>query len=208
MTKILLINVVFTLFVSTLVCANTSIDVESGYAVSQINDVQVPNPGGTRLSLTDDLKTGSKPFFRLNVLYKYSEKHDFSILYAPLNFTAKGSINRDIYFNGDLFTANIPLSVGYKFNSYRFTYRYKFLNSSKEIFAVGVTGKVRDAYIEFKNNVKTSKTSNLGFVPLLHLFYKRAGRFGYRVLEGGADVEKVYNFALVHYFLVGLTIDL
>jgi len=30
-------------------------------------------------------------------------------------------------------------------------------------------------------------------------------RAGYRILEGGADVEKVYNFALVHYLGVGVT---
>ena len=30
-------------------------------------------------------------------------------------------------------------------------------------------------------------------------------RAGYRILEGGADVEEVYNFALVHFFGLGLT---
>lgn len=29
------------------------------------------------------------------------------------------------------------------------------------------------------------------------------GRLGYRVLEGGADVDEVYNFALVHYAALG-----
>ena len=31
-------------------------------------------------------------------------------------------------------------------------------------------------------------------------------RFGYRVLEGGADVDKVYTFALINYIAAGLTI--
>lgn len=30
-------------------------------------------------------------------------------------------------------------------------------------------------------------------------------RAGYRILEGGADVEEVYNFALVHYLSAGIT---
>jgi hypothetical protein len=30
-------------------------------------------------------------------------------------------------------------------------------------------------------------------------------RAGYRILEGGADVEEVYNFALVHFLSLGLT---
>jgi hypothetical protein len=28
-------------------------------------------------------------------------------------------------------------------------------------------------------------------------------RAGYRIIEGGADVEEVYNFALLHFFSVG-----
>ncbi len=30
-------------------------------------------------------------------------------------------------------------------------------------------------------------------------------KFGYRLLEGGADVEEVYNFSLLHYLSAGLT---
>lgn len=30
------------------------------------------------------------------------------------------------------------------------------------------------------------------------------GRAGYRVVEGGADVDAVYNFALIHYFVTGV----
>jgi hypothetical protein len=44
---------------------------------------------------------------------------------------------------------------------------------------------------------------------LLALQYRLSDRLllraGYRILEGGADVEEVYNFALVHYLGVGVT---
>jgi len=33
-------------------------------------------------------------------------------------------------------------------------------------------------------------------------------RVGYRILEGGADVDEVYNFALVNYALLGVTVTL
>jgi hypothetical protein len=29
---------------------------------------------------------------------------------------------------------------------------------------------------------------------------------GYRIIEGGADVEEVYNFALIHFFVAGITV--
>jgi len=33
-------------------------------------------------------------------------------------------------------------------------------------------------------------------------------RLGYRLLEGGADVDKVYTFALINYIVVGVTVRL
>lgn len=47
------------------------------------------------------------------------------------------------------------------------------------------------------------------FLGVQHAVHRGlAVRAGYRVLEGGADVEEVYNFALVHYASVGLVYSL
>ncbi len=40
----------------------------------------------------------------------------------------------------------------------------------------------------------------------LHLPKNITLRAGYRILEGGADVEEVYNFTLLHFFVVGTTV--
>jgi len=39
----------------------------------------------------------------------------------------------------------------------------------------------------------------------LHLNEDLNLKAGYRILEGGADVEEVYNFALIHFLVAGLT---
>jgi len=39
----------------------------------------------------------------------------------------------------------------------------------------------------------------------LHLNENFALRAGYRILEGGANVEEVYNFALIHFVIAGAT---
>ena len=39
----------------------------------------------------------------------------------------------------------------------------------------------------------------------LHLNENFALRAGYRILEGGANVEEVYNFALIHFIIAGAT---
>ena len=46
-----------------------------------------------------------------------------------------------------------------------------------------------------------------GLKPFL-LLDKVALRTGYRILEGGADNDEVYNFSLFNYMLVDLSITL
>jgi hypothetical protein len=107
---------------------------------------------------------------------------------------------------------------------------------------VGLTAKIRDAFIEVQQNGISSKKSNVGFVPIINLyasvnvskkigfilegdglaapqgrafdfelaaFYKIAEntnlRLGYRILEGGAENDEVYNFTLVNYGLLGFS---
>ena len=42
---------------------------------------------------------------------------------------------------------------------------------------------------------------------LIYRFSSKIGvRVGYRILEGGADNDEVYNFALLHYAVVGITL--
>lgn len=58
---------------------------------------------------------------------------------------------------------------------------------------VGPQGRAEDVFAGFLINAYQNK---------LHL------RAGYRIIEGGADVDQVYNFALIHFASVGLSYTL
>lgn len=217
-------------------------DVEAGYAWPGYIDVRIPNETGTLFSLKDDLPAESKFVYRLRLGYRFHPKHSVSVLFAPLSLNAQGSVDKDISFNGDLFPANTPLQAFYKFNSYRLTYRFDFVNSKKWKVGLGLTAKIRDAEVRLEDENKSSSNTDFGFVPLLNfrvewmfsqkmslllegdalaspggqgraedvllaLFYHLNDsvslRAGYRILEGGADVESVYNFTLLNYATVG-----
>lgn len=219
------------------------VDVEGAYVWPGYIDVRIPNETGTLFSLTNDLPAESKFGYRLRLGYQFHPKHSVSILYAPLNLNAQGSVDRDIYFNGDLFPANTDLRAYYQFNSYRITYRFDFINSKKWKVGLGLTAKIRDAEVRLEDEEKSSSNTNVGFVPLINfriewmfssnlsllldgdalaspggqgraedvlfaLFYhmddKLSLKAGYRILEGGANVESVYNFTLLHYAVAGV----
>lgn len=219
------------------------VDFETGGVWSGYNDVRIPNETGTLFSLTDELTTDSKPFFRVRAEVRLAPKHVVSVLAAPLTLHAAGSVNRPVSFLDEVFPANIPLTATYQFNSYRVTYRYEFVQGEKWKFGIGFTGKIRDAITRVEGGGKSVTKTNVGFVPLLNFRLERVlnerasllfegdaaaapqGRaedvlaalqialnkhaslkVGYRLLEGGADVDEVYTFTALHYGVVGLTV--
>lgn len=220
-----------------------SIVMEGGMSVPGYNDVQVPNETGTRFSLKRDFDIDREFFIRLRLTGRFGQKHALSLLYAPLTLNAVGTPAKPIAFEGKSFPAGSAVRALYRFNSYRLTYRYRLAKSSRLQLWLGLTAKIRDAEIKLTAPSVTSVKSNVGFVPLLHLYLdwswtKRVGllfeadalaakqgraediaaalcynlnsrwavKLGYRLVEGGADVDEVYNFALINYWYAGLII--
>jgi len=244
MHKILPLLFCFTVCLTLSSRAQFTIDVESGAAFTGYNEIQVPGGEGTRFELTDQLDVNNSFFYRIRLLYTLNNKHTFSVLYAPLNIKAQGYTTKDINFAEQNFSTADALNASYKFNSYRFTYRYLFPRTGDFQFGLGATAKIRDAKIELEDNEKSASTTDLGFVPLINfraewfakeklsvllqgdalvgkqgraediflggLFYPNEGvslKLGYRILEGGADVDQVYNFSLIHYAVIGATVS-
>ena len=109
---------VLLLFFSFSALCDWFIDAEGGYVWPGYIDVRIPNETGTLFSLTDDLPAESQLVYRLRLGYRFHPKHSASVLFAPLSLTAQGSVDKDISFNGDYFTANTDFRAFYKFNSY------------------------------------------------------------------------------------------
>jgi len=220
-----------------------SFDFETGAVGTGYNNVRIPGDQGTLFSLKDDLISKTEIFFRLRANYTIKTRHTLSLLYAPLETESKGNVPYEIFFEGATFPANTDLTGTYKFNSYRFTYRYEIVLKPKFEFGLGFTAKIRDAKIAVASAGLESEKVNVGFVPIINFrvlwkpyekfgvllegdalaapqgraedvsiaatyrFSDRIGfKAGYRLLEGGADNDEVYNFALFNYAMVGLYI--
>ena len=217
------------------------VDVESGLAVNGYNDVRIPGSTGTSISLTDDLHPDAQGFWRVRVGRRFGERHQLSLVIAPLRLQAEGRVSHSIMFTDVTFPAATELRSLYRFDSYRLAYAYDVYRRRTLRIAAGATAKIRDAAIRLTSDAQVAEKSNTGFVPLLHvavdwdlwgrlrvvldidalaapqgraedILLALSGRVshslrlkaGYRMLEGGADNDDVYNFTLVNYALVGM----
>jgi hypothetical protein len=218
------ISVLMLIPVSAAAAQDTStfvVELEAGPVWQSRNDVQIPNEAsGT---------------------WNINRRHGLRALLAPLSYGETGSFVEPVDFAGATYEPGAPVEGTYKFNSWRLSYRYRFMDRESVKLTIGLTVKIRDAKIELRQGGTSSKDTDVGFVPLLHLaadwqfarqwhlhfdFDGLAGgpgrafdaalklgydfnehvaiTGGYRTLEGGADVESVYNFAWFHYAVVSV----
>jgi hypothetical protein len=163
------------------------------------------------------------------------------LLLAPLSITDSGVLDSSVDFAGETFDADVATDATYKFNSWRVTYAYRLHTGARWRWWLGFTAKIRDAKIELNQPGRSSRKTDIGFVPLLHirceyrftdrwrlrfdldalaggpgraedlgatLYYDLSDRWGlscgYRTVEGGADVDEVYNFAWLHYVVISV----
>lgn len=220
---------------------NKLLDIETGAIFTGYSDVRIPGDTGTLFSLSDELKADVAPSFRVRLTQRLGERHNISLLLAPLRTVSNGTLDKDVNFAGVNFPQDTKLKGTYWFNSYRLTYRYDFINNFKTDLGVGFTAKIREAGIMLEGGGLKGKKINVGFVPIVNFRYNQylaekwslliegdalaapqgraedvfAGftykmgdwgrlKLGYRLLEGGADNDEVYNFALLHYAVIGM----
>lgn len=140
---------------------------ESGAVWQHRNDVQIPSGSGSRVDF-DEFNQGPFFHYRAEFFWKFANRHNLRVVYAPFSLNVKGPISSNVNFNEKTFSSSEELEVNYKFNSYRLTYFYSLWDIGKKKFNLGLTGKVRDAKIQFRQTAQQANYENVGFVPLLY----------------------------------------
>lgn len=145
------------------------LEVEGAAVWQTRNDVAIPGDTGTRFAL-DDL-TGSGPFpgGRVTLDWQFARRHRIRAMVAPLQFSGTGTLDAPVRFAGTTYAPGVPTKGTYRFNSYRLGYHYTLFCRPRWDLRVGVVAKIRDAKIELSQGARSSRDTDLGFVPLLHV---------------------------------------
>jgi hypothetical protein len=160
-------------WVPVALASQPQIDIEWVRASQGRNLVQVPNDAsGSRFSL--DALTGSGPVDtpRVQVSWRSGDKQEWRLLAAPLSLSGSSVSVVPIDFQERRFLAG-PISARYQFDSWRATWRYRWIDREDLVVKVGATAKIRDASIRLKSGVLEASKDNTGFVPLLHVALER-----------------------------------
>lgn len=162
------------------------VEFEGIAAWQQRNVVESPNDGtATRFSLED--LTGSGPAWtgRLQASGRIGERQEWRVLVAPLSVSGTAATSAPIRFEGATFAPG-AVTADYRFDSWRATWRWRWIDRDGLVVKVGATAKVRDASIRLRQGAVTARKANTGFVPLLHGAFERRLGPGWAV-EGDID---------------------
>lgn len=161
-------------------------DLEAVAAWQGRNTVQSPNDAsGTRFSLSDLIGSGPAFSGRLQAAGIIKDRHEWRVLVAPLSVSGTGTSAVPIRFEGAVFAPG-AVTADYRFDSWRATWRWRWIDRDDLTVKVGATAKLRDAGIRLRQGSVSARKDNTGFVPLLHGAFERRLAPGW-ALEGDID---------------------
>lgn len=172
--KIYQILMAIFLICPSLFAAKQTLIFEPGMSYQSRNDQAIPGQNiGTRFSLAD---VNQGPFATARIYYSYltEENTEWRLLLAPLTLALEGQLSQNTLFQNSIFSSQVPTQFLYKFNSYRLTWAKHYKSQDHWSWAIGLTGKIRDAEVRLSQDQLVESKTDLGFVPLLHLqaFYQ------------------------------------
>ncbi|QKZ12743.1 hypothetical protein [Spirosoma sp. KUDC1026] len=171
------------LLVASVGHAQILFDAETGVVFpGSYNDIRQPSPAGTLYNaFGPDFNVKPVINLRGRLGYTFNDRHTIYATVAPLLIESIGKqpLTQSVRFDAITVPAGRTLTTRYKFNGYRLTYRYHLIRRETFRLAVGLTGNVRDAFIEVQDGQQSRRFSDLGIVPLLSLYVNyQPGRFG------------------------------
>ncbi len=150
------------------------LDLETGVAFTgPYNEIRVPGKEGTPFDVFGaGFKTNPEFFYRIKAGVQLAGRHNFLLLLAPLTTQSKSrnALSEPLLFDGVTFPPGRALKVSYRFNQYRFTYRFDFVRRRALRLGAGASIQLRDAVIVADNGALKQRYAGPGPVPLLNLY--------------------------------------
>jgi hypothetical protein len=109
---------------------------------------------GTVVDFERDLGILSQRLSELRVALRPARKHKFRVDYLPIGYSVEGHLlTREIIFNGQVFTPNIPVNVEADWDTWKVGYEYDFIYRDRGYVGVTFDVKYTKASIDFESPV-------------------------------------------------------
>lgn len=110
---------------------------------------------GSRIDFVQDLGIEKTRFKQLKVVLRPGQKHKLRFEYTPITYTAVGTLNASIIFNGILYPVSLPVATDLQWKAYRFVYEYDFVSRDRGFVGLLLETKYTDVQATLSNVLDT-----------------------------------------------------
>jgi hypothetical protein len=121
---------------------------------------------GTPIDFKTDLGLTDQLFPMLQVLYRPARMHKLRFQYIPISYTQSAVVTQDIIFNGQRYTAGLPVTSTLDWKAYRFAYELDFLTRDRWFAGVIVEAKYTDVSATLTAPVKSLSEFDRAHAPI------------------------------------------
>lgn len=125
---------------------------------------------GSRIDyVTDGGQENLFPFLRISADLELFKRHEFVLLYQPLQLVTTQTAREEIRVYNTRYAAGTPMRFTYGFDFWRLSYLYDFNDAPETEIAIGASLQIRNATIitEAVDGSQSNETRNIGPVPVL-----------------------------------------
>jgi hypothetical protein len=124
---------------------------------------------GSDLDFVTDLGFQQTRFKDLRVVLRPGRKHRFRFQYTPIDYTSEVTLSRDVTFNGQKFSVNLPVNAEFGWKVMRFGYEYDFVYQDRGFVGVLLEGRYTQLAANLASPIDSEVTTARAVLPALGL---------------------------------------
>ena len=102
---------------------------------------------GTGIDLKRDLGLTDQRVPDIAIVLRPARSHKFRFQYAPIKYDQAATLSRDIVFNGQRYSINLPVNSTLQWSAYRFGYEYDFIVKDRGFGGFIIEAKYTDVQV-------------------------------------------------------------
>jgi hypothetical protein len=108
---------------------------------------------GTTIDFKRDLGMTDHSFPALSLVLKPADRHKFRMQFIPIKYEAQSNLRREIVFNGQRYTTNLPVNSDLEWRAFRFNYEFDFVKKNRGYAGFIVEAKYTDIRADLQSPI-------------------------------------------------------
>jgi len=109
----------------------------------------------TLIDFRNDLGLQDSRFSELHLTVRPAQRHKFRLQFIPISYTQQATLKRNIVFNGQNYTINLPVNSSLDWKAWRFGYEFDFISRDRGFGGLVIDFKYTDVQASLSSPIRS-----------------------------------------------------